>query len=137
MSRLRKTKAVEAEAPKLHYVAIRDLEEDAVHVLPVLKAMQEYVRVMDNGETRAFDVSDFFFESGEPMPMVSVNSVMKSLGKGMAAIKKRAKKAGNKLKETAKKAKDAVKKGAEDLREGYNKGVQEDDEVEGLNKIVF
>lgn len=136
MSRLRKTKAVEAEAPKLHYVAIRDLEEDAVHVLPVLQAMQEYVRVMDNGETRAFDVSDFFFESGEPMPMVSVG-IMKSLGKGMAAIKKGAKKAGKKLKETAKKAKDAAKKGAEELREGYNEGVQKDEEVEGLNKIVF
>ena len=70
-------------------------------MLPVLNVMKDYDRVLADGKTRPFVVSDFFFESGEPLPHVNV---------GLKEMKDKAKKA-------MADAKEAYKEGKEEAEE--------------------
>ena len=89
MSRLRKTPAVTEDT---HYVKIHDVETDEISTLPVLHVMRKYMHVQEDGNTRPYNLSDFYFESGEPLPTVSVG-MMKRLGGLVKKAKKKAKKA--------------------------------------------
>ena len=97
MSRLRKQKPVHT----IHYIRIQDVETEQFQMLPVLNVMKDYDRVLADGETRPFVVSDFFFESGEPLPHVNVGwkDMAKRAGRGFTKAKKKAKEMASKAKE--------------------------------------
>ena len=124
MSRLRKTPAVTEDT---HYVKIHDVETDEITTLPVLHVMRKYMHVQEDGNTRPYTLSDFYFESGEPLPTVSVG-LMKTLG-GYA---NKAKKKFDSVRDSAKKKYDSAKKKANkamsDFKEGYNNGEEGSEE---------
>ena len=132
MSRLRKTPAVTEDT---HYVKIHDVETDEISTLPVLHVMRKYMHVQEDGNTRPYNLSDFYFESGEPLPTVSVKSTMLNrLGRGLrsmkkkgAAMAKKAKSAAEEAKKKAKSAAEKVKKKAEDAMSEIREGMEDDD----------
>ena len=130
MSRLRKPPTV---TESTHYVKIHDVETDEISTLPVLHVMRKYMHVEEDGNARPYNLSDFYFESGEPLPTVSVG-MLKNIGKGLrsakklgAAALKKAKSAADKVKEKAKSAADEVKKKANDAVSQIREGMKDDD----------
>jgi hypothetical protein len=123
MSRLRK-QAAPAATPDIHYVRIQDVDTSVYQNLPVLHVMKDYDRVLANGETRPFQMADFFFESGEPLPHVNVG-MMSKMGKFAAKVKKKAKSTADAAKKKAKEMKEKAKKAMDDAKAGYN------DEMDG------
>ena len=124
MSRLRKEKTQH----DVHYIRIQDVETGTFQVLPVLHVMKDYDRVLANEETRPFVMSDFFFESGEPLPHVNVGMASK-LGSWAAKAKKKAKDMGKKAKKKAKDMKEKAKKALEDAKESYNEEMKEESDA--------
>ena len=138
MSRLRK----QQPAHDVHYIRIQDVDTEQFQMIPVMHVMKDYDRVLANGETRPFVMSDFFFESGEPLPHVNVNlkDMAKRAGSFVTKAKKKAsEKIGemaSKAKEKAKEMKDKAKKAMADAKEAYKEGKKEAEEEASAQKTV-
>ena len=143
MSRLRSL----PEEPKhaIPHVALHDVETNEISMIPVMQVMHEYDKIEADGTARAFQMSDFFFESGEPLPHVNMKMSLKGLGaslkKGVNAMKKNGKKAAemaNKAKEKAaemaNKAKEKAKEAAAEIKKGYD---GETDAKQDFNDLVY
>jgi hypothetical protein len=87
--------------------------------------MKDYDRVLANGETRPFQMADFFFESGEPLPHVNVK-MMSKMGKLAGKFAAKVKKKANAAKKKAKEMKEKAKKAMDDAKSGYNDEMDED-----------
>lgn len=145
MSRLRK----QQPAHDVHYIRIQDVDTEQFQMIPVMHVMKDYDRVLANGETRPFVMSDFFFESGEPLPHVNVNlkdmakragsfvtKAKKKGGKMASKAKDKAKEMASKAKEKAKEMKDKAKKAMADAKEAYKEGKKEAEEEASAQKTV-
>lgn len=134
MSRLRK----QQPAHDVHYVRIQDVDTKQFQMIPVMHVMKDYDRVLANGETRPFVMSDFFFESGEPLPHVNVGlkDMAKRAGSFVTKAKKKAGEMASKAKEKAKEMKDKAKKAMADAKEAYKEGKKEAEEEASAQKTV-